>query len=89
MSKEHITVKEAFKIIDNDFDGLIGKKDLTTFLNKVLGIKLHILTQERINRLFKLLDYHNRKNIQLLDFEKALKHHVSGGKAFSARARRH
>ena len=44
MTNEHINVQEAFKIIDSDFDGLIGKKDLSNFLNRVLGIKKHILT---------------------------------------------
>jgi len=44
IQKENITVTEAFKIIDNDFDGLIGKKDLSNFLNRVLGMKKHILT---------------------------------------------
>ena len=44
-------------------------------------MKRHELTSSKIGRLFKLLDYHNRKNIQLIDFEAALGKHTSGKKS--------
>ena len=80
MERENLTISQAFKIIDADFDGLIGRKDLRTYLNKVLGIKKHILTSEKINRLFKILDFHNRSNVQLIDFEGALTKHTDNAK---------
>jgi Ca2+-binding EF-hand superfamily protein len=63
LERENLTVSEAFKIIDSDFDGLIGRKDLILFCKNVLKMKRHDLSSTKITRLFKLLDFHNRKNI--------------------------
>ena len=48
---------------------------MKNFLIKVLGFKPHKISDENVNRLFKLLDYHNRKNVQFIDFEEALNKH--------------
>ena len=44
-------------------------------------MKRHVLTSEKVNRLFKLLDFHNRSNVQLIDFERALRDHKDTKKA--------
>lgn len=69
MERENLQISDAFKIIDTDFDGIISKNDISLFCQRVLLMKKHELTTMKLARLFKLLDCHNRRNIQLIDFE--------------------
>ena len=78
IKKEELSTQDAFRIVDQDFDGLISKEDLKKFLIDVLKVKKMVLDSAKIDRLYKLLDYHNRGNIQAIDFEKALGSYTSG-----------
>jgi Ca2+-binding EF-hand superfamily protein len=46
-------------VLDRDFDGIVSKQDLMGFMKEVLKCDKDI-TQSRINRLFKLLDFFKR-----------------------------
>lgn len=67
-----MTSEEAFKIADIDFDGNIGKNDLLMFLKDILHIPGELITDTRLDRLFKLIDQHKRDLIQISDFKKVL-----------------
>lgn len=51
-----ISLDEAFKIVDSDFDGIISKKDLAHFLEETLHISPEQVSPIRLDRLHKLLD---------------------------------
>lgn len=53
---EEITVDDAFRVIDQDFDGYIGKQDIEKFLLEVLHVSAKEISPLRLNRLFKLMD---------------------------------
>lgn len=53
---EAISVEDAFRTVDRDFDGEISKNDIRMFLLEVLKMDVKELQVGRINRLFKLLD---------------------------------
>lgn len=53
---EEITVDDAFRVIDYDFDGFIGKYDIEKFLLEVLHVSPKNITPVRITRLYKLMD---------------------------------
>ena len=38
MRSKHMSLGEAFKIIDQDFDGCISKSDLTMFTKNILEV---------------------------------------------------
>lgn len=66
IAENRITVEEAFKTFDKDFDGQINKQDLKWVIQ-------HILKQEdeiqptKLERLFQLLDFYKSGSIQLSD----------------------
>ncbi len=66
-------MEKAFKMMDQDFNGVISKKDLKGFLKTVLFIDEKQITDLRLVRLYKLLDFHNRKSIQLVDLKHTIK----------------
>ena len=55
-NREKINVEQAFKSIDNDFDGFIGKQDLHHFLIDVLKYEPNDINPCKLDRLFKLMD---------------------------------
>ncbi len=57
---EHLTVDDAFRVMDYDFDGYINKKDLESFVVEVLHVSPKEIDVVRINRLFKLMDEYKR-----------------------------
>jgi len=67
-----IDIKSAFKIIDNDFDGNIGMKDLKHFLIETIHIPEEEITETKLARLYKLLDLYKRGRILCSDFERIL-----------------
>ncbi|KAL4466773.1 hypothetical protein ABPG74_010370 [Tetrahymena malaccensis] len=69
---QNLDYMEAFKIADIDFDGQIGKKDLHSFLSDILHIPQDIITETRLDRLYKLIDQHKRDSIQFGDFKKVI-----------------
>lgn len=67
-----IRSEDAFRIIDSDFDQLIGKNDLRNFLQKVLFIPVEEVTSVRIDRLFNLIDQYKKSKIGYEDFRRIL-----------------
>lgn len=55
--KEKITVDEAFKCFDRDFDGFIKKEDLKQSIASILKVKEEILPT-KLDRLFRLMDFY-------------------------------
>ena len=53
--------------MDQDFDGEVNKTDLTNFLLNELKYYKNELTENKIERLYKLLDTYKRGSIQLSD----------------------
>ncbi|CAK76335.1 unnamed protein product (macronuclear) [Paramecium tetraurelia] len=68
--RENITIEDAFRTFDKDFDGQINKTDLRTFLKDILKIEEKEITEAKINRLFKLMDQYKRGKITLMDFRR-------------------
>ncbi len=58
-----ITVDEAFKSFDRDFDGHINKEDLKWALVNVMNIKEETILPTKLDRLFKLLDFYKTNSI--------------------------
>ena len=67
---QKITVEEAFKSFDRDFDGTINKEDLKWALLNILMIKPEQIFPTKLDRLFKLMDFYKTNSIQLSDFER-------------------
>ena len=55
---ERITVEEAFKSFDRDFDGYVKKEDLRWSLINILKIKEEELLPTKLDRLFRLMDFY-------------------------------
>lgn len=55
-----MNIEKAFSLADRDFDGLLSKKDLENFLINFLKIQQMDIDQAKIDRLFKLMDYHKK-----------------------------
>ncbi|KAL4439089.1 hypothetical protein ABPG74_008864 [Tetrahymena malaccensis] len=69
---EKLTLEDAFRVFDKDFDGVISKNDLRSFLEDVLKCPKEDLTNARLNRVFKLMDEHKRGQIQMSDLKKII-----------------
>lgn len=67
-----ITVEEAFKCFDRDFDGFILKDDLKWALITILKIKEEEIQNTKLDRLFRLMDFYKTNKIQLSDFQRIL-----------------
>ena len=66
---EGISVENAFRAFDGDFDGIISKEDLRNSLVKVLKFVPRDCDSNKIDRLYKLMDHFKRNSIQLSDFK--------------------
>lgn len=87
---EGISLFDAFRTVDKDFDGFINKNDLKTFLLEVLKFQEIDLTNTRIDRLFKLMDQFKRGCVQFIDFKRLLQENnenlnlnITGGKVLA------
>ena len=66
---ENISVENAFRAFDVDFDGVISKEDLKLGLITVLKLQTKECPSSKLDRLYKLLDSFKRNSIQLSDFK--------------------
>ena len=57
VTKERLTVHEAFKCFDKDFDGFISKDDLRESLTDILEISPNTIQATKLDRLFRLMDF--------------------------------
>lgn len=69
-NRQGLNVEQAFKTVDQDFDGFIGKQDLYLFITQVLKYEPNTINKTKVDRLFKLLDQYKRGRIQFLDFKR-------------------
>jgi len=69
---ERITVEEAFKCFDRDFDGFVKKDDLKNSIISILKVKEEEILPTRIDRLFRLLDFYKTGSIQPSDFSRLM-----------------
>jgi Ca2+-binding EF-hand superfamily protein len=81
---EGVTVEEAFKAFDRDFDGFIDIGDLRWILTNIIkaGEKATI-NGSQLERLFKLLDFHKTGHIQKCDIQRLVENdnpYLSTGK---------
>ena len=74
-----ISFEEAFQFIDQDFDGMISKEDLSNFLEKELKVQKEQLSSMNIDRLFKLIDFSKKGFIYKSDLQKILMNEDSKG----------
>lgn len=70
--RENLTVEDAFRTFDKDFDGEISKGDIKLFIIDILKVEDKLITEARLNRLFKLMDQFKRGRITLMDFRRFL-----------------
>ena len=54
--KENLTIEDAFRTVDRDFDGELSRLDLKLFIIEIFKMEEKLLNEARINRLFKLMD---------------------------------
>ncbi len=54
--RENLTVEDAFRTFDKDYDGEISKGDIKTFLVDIMKIEEKEISEAKSNRLFKLMD---------------------------------
>ena len=57
VKKQKINALDAFRIFDQDFDGLISKADMTASLIQHLNVPADELIDTRLDRLFRLLSF--------------------------------
>ena len=67
-----ITITDCFRILDHDFDGQISKQDLQNFIINVLKEQEKEITESKLNRVHKLLDFFKRGQVQMIDIEQLL-----------------
>lgn len=67
-----ITVEEAFKSFDRDFDGAINKEDLRWALLNIMQVKPEQIMPTKLDRLFKLMDFYKNNTIQVSDFQRLM-----------------
>lgn len=70
--KERITIEEAFKCFDRDFDGYVKKEDLRWGIINILKVKEEEIFPTKLDRLFRLLDFYKTNSIQLSDFQRLI-----------------
>ncbi|OMJ84015.1 hypothetical protein SteCoe_14938 [Stentor coeruleus] len=66
---ENVSIEEAFRAFDKDFDGIMSKEDLKKALVGVLKLKEQELSPLKIDRVYKLFDIYKRDTVQLADFK--------------------
>ena len=67
---QRLTVHEAFKCFDKDFDGFISKQDLRDSLTDILEINPKHVQQTKLDRLFRLMDFFKSGMVQVSDFQR-------------------
>jgi Ca2+-binding EF-hand superfamily protein/nucleoid DNA-binding protein len=67
--KENVTIEEAFRAFDKDFDGVLSQEDLKKSLVAILKYSENDVTVNKVERLYKLLDIYKRDSVQLADFK--------------------
>jgi Ca2+-binding EF-hand superfamily protein len=72
VKKQKINALDAFRIFDQDFNGLISKEDMTISLIQHLQVPADELVDTRLDRLFRLLSFFKTDQIQESDFERLL-----------------
>ncbi|MBK8156481.1 MAG: EF-hand domain-containing protein [Streptococcus sp.] len=65
-----MTIEEAYKAFDRDFDGKINKGDLKWVLINILKVDEETIMPTKLERLFKLLDFYKSGFIQLSDIHR-------------------
>ena len=91
--REQLSIEDAFRVLDHDFDGFIKNNDIDYFLRHVLQVPEKEISPSKINRIFKLMDEFKRGQIQLVDLRRILTENshqnenftVSGGRFQSHR----
>lgn len=69
---QELTVEEAFKCFDKDFDGFISKQDLRDALTEILEINPKTVQPTKLDRLFQLMDFFKTGLVQLSDFQRLM-----------------
>ena len=69
IQSEGLSVENAFRAFDSDFDGVISKDDLKATLITVLKLQEKDFRSSKLDRLYKLMDTFKRNSIQLSDFK--------------------
>lgn len=69
INSQGLTVEDAFRVFDKDFDGVVNFKDLRSTLVTNLKFKESEIASSRLERLYKLLDNYKRNSVQLSDFK--------------------
>lgn len=69
---QKINALDAFRIFDQDFNGLISKEDMKVSLIEHLQVPADELVDTRLDRLFRLLSFFKTDQIQQSDFERLL-----------------
>jgi Ca2+-binding EF-hand superfamily protein len=69
---KRLSLAEAFKLMDIDFDGVLSPADLNTFLQNTFKIDIHRY-RLKLDCLFKILDRSKSGRIYLVDFENTFK----------------
>ena len=67
IAKEDLTVEDAFRAFDRNFDGVLSLNDLQKALVEVLEVKN--ATPTKVERLYKLMDTYKRNSVHLADFK--------------------
>ncbi len=58
--REQISVEDAFRVIDHDFDGFIKKNDIDYFIKNVLQTPEKEVSSGKVSKIFKLMDEFKR-----------------------------
>ena len=72
VKENNLSVEDAFKNFDLDFDGFVGKEDLRGALINILKIPRDTIINSKVDRLFRLLDQYKTNSIQLADFRRLI-----------------
>lgn len=70
IAREKITIEEAFKCFDRDFDGFVKKEDLRWGIINILKVKEEEILPTKLDRLFRLIDFYKTGQIQPSDFQR-------------------
>jgi Ca2+-binding EF-hand superfamily protein len=82
---QSLSVENAFRAFDSDFDGVISKDDLKSGLKTVLKLQEKDCRSSKVDRLYKLMDTFKRNSIQLSDFKLLFEENVNPNWKNSAR----
>ncbi len=69
IKEKNYTVSEAFRAIDQDFDGNISREDLRGFMIEALKYEASEIAETKMSRLHKIMDVSKSGKIFLSDFE--------------------